>query len=177
MKPKKNSASPNQDRSNQDQPNRDRPNRDHLTHDGFEFNATSRSLPIALLRAREKVMERFRPLLQRHGVTEQQWRVIRVLDEAPEIDMGALAEAANILSPSLSRMIKGLEDRGLVELRRTTKDGRRASLRLTQNGTELIRMVAPESADIRSDIEAKIGTERLEMLLDQLDALLRDLAK
>ena len=147
------------------------------SHDGFEFNATSRSLPIALLRAREKVMERFRPLLQRHGVTEQQWRVIRVLVEAPGIDMGALAEAANILAPSLSRMIKGLEDRGLVEVRRTTNDGRRASLRLTQIGAELIRTVAPESSAIRAELEARVGAERIETLLDQLDALLRDLGK
>ena len=147
------------------------------SHDGFELNATSRSLPIALLRAREKVMERFRPLLQRHGVTEQQWRVIRVLDEAPGIDMGALAEAANILAPSLSRMIKGLEDRGLVEVRRTTNDGRRASLRLTQIGAELIRTVAPESSAIRAELEARVGAERIETLLDQLDALLRDLGK
>lgn len=144
--------------------------------DGFEFNATQRSLPIALLRAREKVMERFRPLLQKHGVTEQQWRVIRVLDEAPGIDMGALAEAANILAPSLSRMTKGLEDRGLIETRRTPGDGRRASLRLTEAGTALIRQIAPESAAIRAQIEATLGAEQLDALLDQLDALLQGLS-
>ena len=42
---------------------------------------TRRSLPIALLRARETVMHRFRPLLASHDLTEQQWRVIRVLGE------------------------------------------------------------------------------------------------
>ena len=34
-----------------------------------------------LLRAREKMMERFRPLLTANGLTEQQWRVIRALTE------------------------------------------------------------------------------------------------
>ena len=144
--------------------------------DGFEFNATRRSLPIALLRAREKVMDRFRPMLQKHGVTEQQWRVIRVLDEAPGIDMGALAEAANILAPSLSRMTKGMEERGLIETARAPEDGRRASLRLSAKGEALIRAAAPESAAIRAEIEARVGTERIEALLDQLDALLRDLS-
>lgn len=143
--------------------------------DGFEFNTTGRSLPIALLRAREKLMERFRPLLQKHGVTEQQWRVIRVLDEKPGIDMGALAQAANILAPSLSRMTRGLEERGLIKTRRTTIDGRRASLRLTEKGTALIRDVAPESAAIRAEIEAKVGDARIQALLDQLNALLLDL--
>lgn len=144
---------------------------DPSQEDGFVLSATRRSLPIALLRAREKVMERFRPLLTKHGVTEQQWRVIRALDEAPGIDMGALAEAANILPPSLSRMTKGLEERGLIETRRTPGDGRRASLRLTDKGAALIRDVAPESAAIRAEIEAKLGAARLTALLDQLDAL------
>ena len=144
--------------------------------DGFELDATRRSLPIALLRAREKVMERYRPLLHRHGMTEQQWRVIRVLDEAPGIDMGALAAAANVLAPSLSRMTKGLEERGLIEARRTPGDGRRASLRLTAKGSRLIRRIAPESAAIRAEIEMRIGTDRMEVLLDLLDTLLRDLS-
>ena len=50
--------------------------------DGFQFSRTQRSLPMALLRARELLMERFRPMLSAHGVTEQQWRVLRVLHES-----------------------------------------------------------------------------------------------
>jgi homoprotocatechuate degradation regulator HpaR len=143
--------------------------------DGFEMDVTHRSLPIALLRVREKVMERFRPVLQRHGVTEQQWRVLRVLDEAAGLDMGALAEAANILGPSLSRMTKGLEARGLIATRRDEKDGRRAILGLTEAGADLIRAVAPESAAVRADLEAQFGPERMEALLDLLNALLDEL--
>lgn len=144
--------------------------------DGFALDATERSLPIALLRARERVMEHFRPMLQRHGVTEQQWRVLRVLEESPDTDMGALAEAANILSPSLSRMAKGLEARGLIAMRRDPKDARRGSLVLTDAGHQLIATVAPESAAIRATIEAKVGRDRIDALLDQLDALLSDLS-
>ena len=147
----------------------------NTTQDGFEFDPTGRSLPIALLRAREKVMERFRPILQRHGVTEQQWRVIRVLDEAPGMDMRALSKASNVLGPSLSRMTKGLEQRGLIEVRRTVDDARRASLRLTAKGLALIQTIAPESAAIRDEIEAKVGAERIEVLLYHLDGLLQDL--
>src|SRR5208283_3623306 len=39
----------------------------------------SRSLPMSLLRAREAVMRHFRPSLRRHGLTEQQWRILRAL--------------------------------------------------------------------------------------------------
>ena len=142
---------------------------------GSALRATGRSLPIALLRAREKVMERYRPLLQKHDVSEQQWRVIRVLNETPGIDMGALASAANILAPSLSRMTKSLEDRGLLDMRRTPGDGRRASLALTDKGKALIRAIAPESAAIGAEIEARVGAARVKALLDDLDALIHDL--
>ena len=120
-------------------------------------------------------MERYRPLLQKHDVTEQQWRVIRVLNETPGLDMGALAGAANILAPSLSRMTKSLEERGLLDMRRTPGDGRRASLSLTPKGKALIQDIAPESAAIGAEIEAQVGAARVKALLDNLDALIRDL--
>ena len=146
-----------------------------MTNNARTLRTTDRSLPIALLRAREKVMDRYRPLLQKHDLTEQQWRVIRVLDETPGLDMGALSAAAHILAPSLSRMTKSLEERGLVDMRRTPGDGRRASLSLTTTGKDLIQTIAPESAAISADIDARVGTDRVQTLLDDLDALIRDL--
>ena len=70
---------------------------------------TRRSLPIALLRARESIMAKFRPMLARYNINEQQWRVIRVLGEHGELDATQLAERALVLGPSLTRMIKTLE--------------------------------------------------------------------
>ncbi len=144
-------------------------------HKNRALRTTDRSLPIALLRAREKVMERYRPLLQKHDLTEQQWRVIRVLEETPGLDMGALSVAANILAPSLSRMTKSLEVRGLLDMRRTPGDGRRASLSLTPKGMALIQAIAPESAAVSAEIEARVGPDRVRAILDELDNLIRDL--
>ena len=146
-----------------------------MTNNARTLRTTDRSLPIALLRAREKVMDRYRPLLQKHDLTEQQWRVIRVLDETPGLDMGALSAAANILAPSLSRMTKSLEERGLLDMRRTPGDGRRASLSLTVKGKALIQTIGPESAVISAAIEARVGPDQVRTLLDDLHALIRDL--
>ena len=71
---------------------------------------TSKSLPIAMLRAREAIMLSFRPLLAKHGFTEQQWRVLRVLGEKGTSDAGQVAFEACILAPSLSRIIGKLEN-------------------------------------------------------------------
>ena len=48
---------------------------------GAPLPSTQRSLAFALLRAREKVMTPIRAMLAEAGITEQQWRVLRVLDE------------------------------------------------------------------------------------------------
>ena len=65
---------------------------------------TTRSLPIALMRARESVMAPIRDMLSETGLSEQQWRVLRVLAEQGEMDSHSLAERACLLFPSLTRM-------------------------------------------------------------------------
>src|SRR6202051_4457534 len=69
----------------------------------------SRSLPMSLLRAREAVMRQFRPSLRNHGLTEQQWRILRALTAVDAIEVTELARVAFLLGPSLSRILRDLE--------------------------------------------------------------------
>src|SRR5437660_8042604 len=80
----------------------------------------SRSLPMSLLRAREAVMRQFRPSLRRHDLTEQQWRIMRALASIDAIEVTELARTAFLLGPSLSRILRDLDARGLIE-RKTAK--------------------------------------------------------
>src|SRR5690349_24939051 len=75
----------------------------------------SRSLPMALLRAREAVMRQFRPSLRQHDLTEQQWRILRALAAIEAIEVTELARTAFLLGPSLSRILRDLDARGLIE--------------------------------------------------------------
>lgn len=140
-------------------------------HDALMPRDTRRSLPIALLRAREAVMARFRPVLAAHDVTEQQWRVIRVLAEESPLDASDVAVRACVLAPSLTRIVKTLEDRGLITRERDTVDARRVLLAIDPAGMALIGEVAPESGAIYAEIEARYGAENLTRLLDMLDEL------
>jgi homoprotocatechuate degradation regulator HpaR len=133
---------------------------------------TSRSLPMALLRAREAVMARFRPMLSRHDVTEQQWRVLRVLEESGPLEATELAERANVLAPSLTRMLKALEERSFITRHKVEGDGRRAALAIAPAGSALIEELAPERQSIYREIERHYGQEKLTRLLDLLDELI-----
>lgn len=133
--------------------------------------ATRRSLPIALLRAREAVMSHFRPMLAQHDVTEQQWRVIRVLHEAGMLDASEVAERAFILAPSLTRMIRSLQERGFISKHKDKGDGRRVLLKIAPAGEAIIRQVLPDSRKIYDALEAHYGRERLDCLVEMLDEL------
>jgi homoprotocatechuate degradation regulator HpaR len=135
---------------------------------------TRRSLPIALLRARESVMSKFRPMLARHNINEQQWRVIRILGEHGELDATQLAERAMVLGPSLTRMIKTLEKSKLITKRNDKTDGRRVLVSITPKARALIKEVTPESAEIYKEIERRFGAQEMEQLLDLLEAIVRD---
>jgi homoprotocatechuate degradation regulator HpaR len=133
--------------------------------------STRRSLPMALLRAREAVMARFRPMLAAHGVTEQQWRVIRVLGEVGPLDATELSARSWILTPSMSRIIRGLAERKLITAKKSENDGRRLVIAITPKAEALLREVTPESNAIYAELEARFGKARIEDLLDTLDRL------
>lgn len=133
---------------------------------------TRRSLPMCLLRARESIMAQFRPMLARHDVTEQQWRVLRALNENSPLDATDVADRASILAPSLTRIIKALEDRGLITKGKFADDGRRVQLSITPAGSKFIAEISPERRAIYQDIEDRFGPEDLERLLDMLEALI-----
>lgn len=142
-----------------------------MNNDFFQPRDTKRSLPIALLRAREAVMAHFRPMLQQHGITEQQWRVIRVLAEDEELEVSQLAARAFILGPSLSRILRTLEGQNMVKKRKDDRDGRRFWLSLTKKGYSLIDDIQPDSVRIYGELESKLGEKRVNKLLQALDTL------
>ncbi len=76
-------------------------------------------------------MAPIRPELRKAGVTEQQWRVLRVLTGVKSIDTAGLAEAALLHQPSVTRILKELVDRGLIERRGDVLDGRRWLISIT----------------------------------------------
>ena len=135
------------------------------------------ALPIALLRTREAVMTRFRPHLAENGLTEQQWRVIRAVQQAGNIDPTALADRCCILLPSLSRMLKSLENDDLVARKTEKEDKRRQVITLTSKGLALFSKMVPESEKIYSEIEARFGKEKISelvMIMQQLRMVLED---
>src|SRR5271163_399407 len=128
----------------------------------------SRSLPMSLLRAREAVMKQFRPSLRRHGLTEQQWRILRALAAVEAIEVTELARVAFLLGPSLSRILRDLEARHLIERRVAKADLRRGVVSISAKGVRLIEAVAPSSEAIYAAMTRRYGARKLADLQDML---------
>lgn len=139
--------------------------------------AIHRSLPMSLLKAREVVMDRFRPLLSAHDITEQQWRVLRALEEDGAQDASDLATRANVLGPSLTRIIRTLSGKGYITAQKGKKDARRLVIELTEDGSKFIQSIAPSSSAIYAQIERTLGKDRIETLLDDLESLFMALSR
>lgn len=146
-----------------------------LDKSGRELQPTSLrqgSLPIALLRAREAMIERIRPILNAHMLTEQQWRVLCVLAETGTSDASAVAAAAYVLPPSLTRMLRSLEARGFIKVCRDPDDRRRSQITVTDDGNRVIAQLMPETAAAYAQINASIGPATSASLLRDLTHLI-----
>lgn len=131
----------------------------------------SRSLPMSLLRAREAVMRQFRPSLRDHGLTEQQWRILRALASVDTIEVTELAHDAFLLGPSLSRILRDLEARHLIARQVAKADLRRSVVSISAKGLRLIEAVAPSSEAIYAAITRRYGARKLAELQDMLHEL------
>ncbi|MFY1708641.1 homoprotocatechuate degradation operon regulator HpaR [Tritonibacter scottomollicae] len=133
--------------------------------------STDRSLPIALLRARERVMGPIRHLLSDVDLTEQQWRVLRVVQESGPIDPTQIADRACLLLPSLTRILQKLEEKGLINRVRDEADRRRQVITLTAAGDTVIEENIDASLELIERTREKMGPDRYEALLDLLNDL------
>lgn len=130
------------------------------------------SLPLQLLKARETSMQFFRPLLQENNLTEQQWRILRALKAYEELELNQLAECCCILRPSLTGIIKRLEQQGYIKRRRSEEDHRRILLTLTEQALALFERVSPEVDARYETFIQHFGQDKLA----QLSQLLHELA-
>lgn len=101
------------------------------------------NIPQLLMRARESALRPFRPILRAHGLTGQQWRVIRALHQARGgLSPAEIAETCQILAPSLSQILAGMERNGMVRRERSSADLRRTTVTLTREAARTAEVVS-----------------------------------
>lgn len=134
-----------------------------------------RNLPLLLLQARERVIGRFRPLLNANGITEQQWRIVRALLETGPLEPREIVAVCGISSPSLAGVLARMEELGFVTRERLHHDQRRLRVSLTAKSRALAARMAPQVETAYAELEAQVGAPLLQRLYAVLDELVETL--
>jgi homoprotocatechuate degradation regulator HpaR len=132
----------------------------------------SRSLPLQLMRARELLMQRFRPHFTRNKLTDQQWRIIRVLVENKSLEILDLSAHCCMQPASLSRILPKMQKDGIIDRTTNPKDQRRVSVSLTPKGFRLFQKIAPHTEIEYAELTRLIGKEHMEKLYEAIDLLI-----
>src|SRR5688572_26302180 len=133
---------------------------------------THRNLPRLLLQAREAVMAHTRPRLREHGLSDQQWRVLRVLGEHGTVETGRVAREAFILGPSLTGVLTRMERDGLIRRERDPADQRRTVVEATAKGRKLVDRLSNAVEAHYQWMETTLGKQKLGQLYQLLDELI-----
>ena len=135
-----------------------------------------RNLPRLLLEAREAVMAHTRPSLRTHGLSDQQWRVLRVLgehaDEAAGVETGRVAREAYLLGPSLTGVLTRMERDGLIDRARCPQDARRTVVRATAQGLAKVQALSESIEAHYAWMERELGKTKLTALYELLDGVI-----
>jgi homoprotocatechuate degradation regulator HpaR len=127
------------------------------------------SIPLKLLQAREVTMGFFRPILQEIPMTEQQWRVIRALNEYDELESKQLADVCCILSPSLTGILSRLEQQGYIQRRKSHEDQRRTLISLTTKARTMFDELSPRLEARYRALTDQLEPHELDTLMTLLD--------
>lgn len=131
-----------------------------------------RNLPRLLLQAREAVMAHTRPNLREQGLSDQQWRVLRVLGEHGVVETGRVAREAFIVGPSLTGVLARMERDGLVRRARDPADQRRSVVEATAKGMKLVGKLSHAIEAHYDWMEQRLGKQKLSRLYELLDEVI-----
>lgn len=127
------------------------------------------SLTLALLQAREAAMSHFRPALNEANLTEQQWRVMRILYQYNELESNQLAELACILKPSLTGILNRMQN--LIIKGKDEQDQRINLIRLSEEGLKCFEQQALIMEKSYERIQDLYGEAKLKELMQMLKEL------
>jgi MarR family transcriptional regulator, organic hydroperoxide resistance regulator len=139
----------------------------------FDF---TRFLPYHINRTGVRLATAFGNDLERFDLTVPMWRVLAVLWQAGELKVTDLIADTTIEQSTLSRLLVGMEKRGLLTRRRNAADARAVLVKLTPAGRKLTKTLIPLA--LRNERMALRGfsPEEVEQLYGMLNRVFENAA-
>jgi len=127
-----------------------------------------RAIPYLVARAGMRMGQAFAKQLKPFGLTLTEWRVCVALQHKPQQRLAELASNTSSELSTLSRILDGLMERGLLVRERSHADARALALCLTPAGAELTQRIIPIAQVYERVALAGIPPAQVEGLRDML---------
>jgi DNA-binding MarR family transcriptional regulator len=106
-----------------------------------------------------RLQKRFRE--EGHSITVEQWQLLINLNNSNDQFHQQLAENTFKEKSTVSRILDGLEQKGLVKRVADTKDRRQKKIRITQKGRNLLEKLRPLAHDVQNRALNGLDMEQL----------------
>lgn len=119
------------------------------------------------LRQTTRLLQRYlQQKIEPHGVALGMWFFLRALWREDGLTQRELSSIVGTQEPTTLSAIKSMENAGLVERQRNSKDRRKINIFLTARGKELKIILLPLAADILDDALDGFSDEQTKLLFE-----------
>ena len=125
-------------------------------------------LPYLLNRAGARIAASFTEVVRGYGITLPMWRVLAALNEAGGQRMGELARRTSMDASTLTRVIDGMEQRGIARRVREDGDARSVAVHATPQGSALTAKIIPLALTYEDVALAGFGAAEARLLKQML---------
>ncbi|WP_371375127.1 MarR family winged helix-turn-helix transcriptional regulator [Thalassotalea aquiviva] len=105
------------------------------------------------------------------GLSVQEWRILAVLGEANTLSAVAITNRIAMDKVAVSRAVKKLIEKGLIQKCMDESDNRRFELALTATGRETYNKLTPIALAHEQRVVAKLNESEQQLLFDLLNKL------
>jgi len=128
---------------------------------------------VALLRAADRVRRRAARIVEPHGLTLQQYNVLRILESAREDGVPTLEVAARMIeeTPGVTRLLDRLEAKAYIRRQRCPRDRRQHLCWLSSEGARLLARLKPAVSAEQERVLERLEVRRREQLTALLDVI------
>ena len=135
------------------------------------FRSAAQEATVALLRTADMANRLVDAVIERHGITGQQYNVLRILRGAGMDGLPTLEIAERMIeqTPGITRLIDRLERKKLVARERSSTDRRCVYCRITETGLELLGRLDAPLQDAAAQCFESFTKRALAQLVESLD--------
>ncbi|HEV7518748.1 MAG TPA: MarR family transcriptional regulator [Thermoanaerobaculia bacterium] len=134
------------------------------------FRSRGQESVIALLRTADLLRRHLSRVVEPHGITLQQYNVLRILRGSGDGELPTLSIAERMIeqTPGVTRLLDRLEVKGLVARCRGESDRRQVLCRLTSDGRTLLAQLDPSMDEADESGVAMLRPDDKQRLLELL---------